>query len=440
MNASSSGPHFSRSQGQLTPAGIVVLVLTAGIALSWIAIAYLPVPFIWVFGGWFAFFVAVARSSTRTVPRIIGINLAAVLGAFLVAEGFFLATAEPWAEADATSQAARLAAEESIREMQAEIEAQRGLPASQRRYQEYDLATVSIHEHLGYAPEPRTRVNGRRARGGEIFYDVIYTIDADGLRVAPPHVASDDPECLLFFGGSFTFGEGVADHEAMPYQVGIRTGGRYQVYNFGFRGYGPHQMLAALERGLVDQVLRCRPRHIFYQAIRAHIKRASGVRTKLLDSHSPRYRLPPTGELFYDGRFNEESQDAEASMIRRSAVYPWISKSYLLAEVHAATILQSERIDLLVAIVDAAREISETCWPGSEFHVILWDDRFELKGKLLESALEEKQFRIHRISAILPGYPGDRDRYRIHPDHERHPTAAAHALIAGYLAREMLAE
>jgi hypothetical protein len=74
-----------------------------------------------------------------------------------------------------------------------------------------------------------------------LIYDVTYTIDADGLRIAAgldenPH----DNRCMLFFGCSFTFGEGVDDHEAMPYVAG--TLANLRAYNFGFPGYGPHQM------------------------------------------------------------------------------------------------------------------------------------------------------------------------------------------------------
>jgi hypothetical protein len=55
------------------------------------------------------------------------------------------------------------------------------------------------------------------------------------------------------FGCSFTFREGVEDREAMPYLVGELS--KYIVYNFGFHGYGAHQMLSALEYGIVDRIV-----------------------------------------------------------------------------------------------------------------------------------------------------------------------------------------
>ena len=83
-----------------------------------------------------------------------------------------------------------------------------------------------------------------------------YTIGPNGLRVSPPYEEVADVPCALFFGGSFTFGTGVEDDEALPYVAGILSEGKYRVYNFGYRGYGPHQMLAALESGLRSEERR----------------------------------------------------------------------------------------------------------------------------------------------------------------------------------------
>ena len=45
---------------------------------------------------------------------------------------------------------------------------------------------------------------------------------------------------MIIFGDSFTFGEGLNCVQMMPYRVGEIGGGRFEVYNFGFQGYGPH--------------------------------------------------------------------------------------------------------------------------------------------------------------------------------------------------------
>lgn len=73
--------------------------------------------------------------------------------------------------------------------------------------------------------------------------------------------------CVLFFDDSLTFGEGVNDNQTMPYRVGMRSAGALRVYNFAFHGYGPHQMLAQIELGVVRDTIDCLPDHAIYQAI-----------------------------------------------------------------------------------------------------------------------------------------------------------------------------
>jgi hypothetical protein len=86
---------------------------------------------------------------------------------------------------------------------------------------EYERKFMRDDSVLGYAPVHGQLAPVKRFAGSQLIYDVTYTIDADGLRIAAgldenPH----DNRCMLFFGCSFTFGEGVDDHEAMPYVAG----------------------------------------------------------------------------------------------------------------------------------------------------------------------------------------------------------------------------
>jgi hypothetical protein len=52
--------------------------------------------------------------------------------------------------------------------------------------------------------------------------------------------------------------------------------------------------------------------------------------------------------------------------------------------------------------------------------------------------LKQKGFRIHLVSQILPGYPQERARYELSPE-DNHPNALAYGLVAGYIARNILA-
>jgi len=105
------------------------------------------------------------------------------------------------------------------------------------------------HEVLGYGAPKSYETTYRRYSDDTLVYDVTYSTDEHGLRVPPRIGDPNEAHCVLFFGGSFTFGEGLENEEAMPYRVGLLGQGRLRVYNFAYHGYGPHQMLAALELG-----------------------------------------------------------------------------------------------------------------------------------------------------------------------------------------------
>ena len=65
---------------------------------------------------------------------------------------------------------------------------------------------------------------------GEILFDTVYTTNNDGWRVSPkPNIAD---KSILFFGGSFTYGECLKNSETFAWITGQKTG--YQIYNFSF--------------------------------------------------------------------------------------------------------------------------------------------------------------------------------------------------------------
>ena len=152
---------------------------------------------------------------------------------------------------------------------------------SEQKQQTFSNSTdlFTLDDTLGVRPAPGLHTTAKMTYGGRTVYDVTYSFDEHGLRISPPDERGFEQPCVLFFGGSFTFGEGVEDDEAMPYRAGVRAAGRAAVRNFGFSGYGPHQMLAAIESGFVEEAARCTPRWAVYQAVYHHVLRAAGAWT-----------------------------------------------------------------------------------------------------------------------------------------------------------------
>ena len=292
---------------------------------------------------------------------------------------------------------------------------------------DYTVDYFGADKLLGYGPAKSRVVTAQKYHGDTLIYSVRYTIDDRGLRVSPPSKA---PllGCVLFFGGSVTFGEGVEDDEALPSQVGLLTNQRYRVYNFAFHGYGPHQMLAVLESGRVDKFIRCRPSHVVYQAIIPHVERAAGL--AIWDKQGPRYVRKNGGGVELAGRFD----DAEVNPPWRLWLGRWLTYDTLLGRRRAAN---DAEIQLYAEIVDAARLFVEQRFHDAEFHVLIWDDDGLASHDRVMEALEARDLQLHHISDVLPGYPQNKARFELSA-YDHHPNAAAHAMIARYIVQHIL--
>ena len=387
-------------------AGLVVAALVA----SGVILTRAPNPFFWVPVLWSFVLFRAMRWTARPGWRAAWFNLYLLLLGLAAIEGFF-----------AIVDAGRLA----------------DAPRYYEGYYQPDAL-------LGYAPRENMRTPATRRNGDAVVYDEIYTIGPDGLRVAPPGPAGPDAPCVLFFGGSFTFGEGVGDDETLPYRFGIETGGRLATRNLGFHGYGPHQMLAALERGRVDEVADCSPRLAIYQGMAPHVARSAG--RSAWDRSGPRYVLAAGGGVRFAGSFGDRAEDDSS---RLSAL---LARSAALGRWRAQR-LAPEDIDLYLAIVKQAGERFEEKYPGARFHVLFWDELGEPVAERVVRELRAAGVPVHGVRAILPevealgfGDGGLRVRARpgtIDPDgytlgeHDGHPSAAVHAAVARHLAREI---
>lgn len=300
-------------------------------------------------------------------------------------------------------------------------------PPDNGRRQEWDGAKLFVADPaMGHRPETSFQTPARLWIDDRLIYDVTYTIGADGLRIAPPDNGGDDIPCVLFFGCSYTFGEGVDDADALPFQVGVKAQGQYRVHNFGFSGYGPHHMLAAIETGLVDRVVHCQPKYAVYQAMPHHILRAAGKWS--WDWRGPRYVLDERGEAVRSGNFSDQRSPAleKSALVRR------------FRPEHEPTIgeVTPEDIRLLYAIVAKSRRLLLERYPGIEFHVIEWDTDEAGPTVGLFTGEHQDSYHVHMISKILPARDDAEKAYHLSPD--IHPSPLTYRLIADYVVEKIL--
>ena len=383
---------------------LIPFILSA--VLTLIALIYFPIPFLWVFLSWFICFILCFYVTQKYIYKAVWFNLAFIFLVFGVVEVF------SWS---------------SLRKEEKESR--------------FDIKYTGGHnaydDILGYAPKKSNTIVSKKYKGDQLLYDVTYTIGDDGLRITPKYELSDVNQCVIFFGGSFTFGEGVNDDETMPYFVGKKS--KYNTYNFAFYGYGPHQMLSALEHGIVDKIVECEPTIVIYQAPSSHVQRSAGLSE--WDKHGPKYILLSDGSVKYDGHFDDHASTAmrdEGSPFT-TLINTQINKLFIFKK-YIENILpySDEDINLFLAIVDASRIEIAGKYPGTAFHVIFWDYNPNHRNfkKILEG-LKGKGIKLHLISEILPDFNHQQSRYEISPD-ETHPNALAHETIAQYVVDEIL--
>ena len=127
---------------------------------------------------------------------------------------------------------------------------------------------------IGLGPEHAGRFHAEKTdpKSGIPIYSADYTIDSNLLRET--HTVETGPT-IVFFGDSFTFGEGLNDADTLPQQFADLLGRKQRVLNLGYPGYGPQQFLAELQTGRFDGVIGEQPRLFIFMTGAGHAERTA---------------------------------------------------------------------------------------------------------------------------------------------------------------------
>jgi hypothetical protein len=388
-----------------------VVLGTFAAVISFVSLKYFSVPYIWIALTWASVFVC----GLVLVPRakVVWVSLAIVTCTLAGLEGFFWVS-EHWAFKD-------------IRK-------------------EGTMTWVS-DDVLGYvAPKGGAWTEAKYYRGKKV-YDVVYTIDGNGLRISSPpeQSAKGNRGCVLFFGDAYTFGWGLNDQQTLPYRVSVRSGEKYRVYNLAFLTHGPQQMLATLDHDLASKEVNCasqQVKYVIYTATPDQVRRAAGLR-QIDYLHGPRYVLGADGTVSYKGMFGER-------LSRWEKIRAQLEKSFFYRELMGGDAIYYRRyndadVKLYLAIVNAASARIKGLYPNAEFHVFVWgndaldlDKTGSLSKKLLGGLKDQgRGFVVHRVNDILPGADQDNPEY-LQGEFSLHPNAAADDRIADYIVRNIL--
>ena len=289
---------------------------------------------------------------------------------------------------------------------------------------EHPRALFERDDWLGYRPVPNTQVIASRKAAEELLYRVHYSIDSVGRRVTPVDPLSPHPEYILFFGGSYTFGEGVNDDQTMPYYVSALAPA-YRAYNYGAGGYGPQQMLAKLQSEDMTAEIEEPQGMLIYTFIGEHILRAIGsMRIHIQRGEvMPYYYIDTAGNLIRQG-------DLASGRPGLSILYSILGKSQTLKlfNIDIPLKLSEEDFRATARIIEEARNVYREKFGSDRFYVLIYPG---FGAPELLPYLDAANITYLDYSDLPDIYNED---FWLG---EGHPTAKAHRIVAEKLVQDL---
>jgi hypothetical protein len=202
---------------------------------------------------------------------------------------------------------------------------------------------------IGWGPEHAGRFHAEKTdpKSSVPIYKANYTIDSNLLRETR---SAETGPTIVFFGDSFTFGEGLNDADTLPQAFADLLGRKQRVLNLAFSGYGPQQFLAELQTGRFDEVIGAQPRLFIFMTSAGHTERTACKPFWM--RWAPRYALE-NGQVALKGACYEGLSLRMREWLENMASYRLFIEHYLQKVTHEDVELY---IRILLAAVNQAKE------------------------------------------------------------------------------------
>ncbi len=178
---------------------------------------------------------------------------------------------------------------------------ERGCGSEQQCYYFRSKNPIEYHGRTGFEHTPSISFRESLRTEQEIIYDVTYEINAHKFRPSTGQGESRS-KFALFFGGSFTFGQGLNRDETLPSQF-AKMNESYESYNLGVNGAGLNTMMAQIMHFDLPGFIKQQEGIAVYVFFEEHIARALGNLPSL-----PWLRTAPyysMEDLTYEGSIEE---------------------------------------------------------------------------------------------------------------------------------------
>ncbi len=277
---------------------------------------------------------------------------------------------------------------------------------------------------LGYGIKSDGIFSAKKTNPNQEIYHILYTFK-NGLRYTP-NSNNESDTAILFFGCSLTFGEGLNDTSTLPFFFNKFAPQANKVLNYGFHGYGPHQMLASIEHRVHNDLSTHQSKKIaIYSFLPTHISRASGY--SAWDQAGPKYDWV-NSNIQQVGMFND-------------FVSGWIINKLLLSHTFKRWMMRrkashQEVLITLGIIVKSAALLKSN---GVDFYLFFWDNDLRVLGdeeQFFIDELRKAQIDLFFLHDAIPDYNQQLSLYTLSPD-DAHPNAVANEKIAHYLVNQL---
>ncbi|CAA0081613.1 Uncharacterised protein [Halioglobus japonicus] len=257
----------------------------------------------------------------------------------------------------------------------------------------------------------------------KVLFDVTYNFDDLYRRNVTGTPSKEVDKFVLFFGGSQTFGEGLDDQDTIPSLI-QKSAPDHRVYNYAYKGYGPHQMLKKLQTNTLATEVAEGQGIAFFQYFDFHVQRAVGTLSYVswAGGRAPYYTVNDVGQLEQRGSF-------ATGRFWTTLLYWILGKSAIATHyrVELPRNISEYHHDLVCQVITASRDEFLNQYPHSRFVVVLGMTKRH-GDPIVESCLEKYDLEfvdLRRKGRRLNGlkYP-----------HNGHLTPKATRLIAKKLA------
>ncbi len=302
----------------------------------------------------------------------------------------------------------------------------------------YSNTYYTHDQELGYGVVDNSfsvQATKRWKKSGKEIYDATYSF-ADGRRVTPGSDSSSK-KYSVFLGGSFTFGEGINDTETLPYYYNQLYSQKRNIRNYGFHGYGTHQVYTIAKKYLVtDSALHTAENvEIFYWFIDPHILRANGY--SQWDQNSAKFMVE-NGRIKHTGTFQESKNTR--FLVSKILSFIW-TNSGVFNRIKNRVASRKDEIDLVLRLIKETHLLFKE--KGFEFTVLVQNTSGSdpLFGKYFKNIqeniiqyLEEQSIQfIHVDEAVLHG--NQTDNHLFIPG-DGHPTGEFNRHLANILCKQ----